>query len=440
MKKIPLCSLTFLCLASLVTFPALGARVEVTFSGAVTELSGGPVPAGVALGSPVQGRFVYESDAPTLTFDTDGVTHAGYIAQQGAFNAMSISVNGVPLADRTNDVLYIFTARNYLQNGSYTNYLQLNGYSPPGPGISFAAEADPSATPEAGTLLGTIAIPTSEQDIDLAFVDRMYGSYRADITTSDPASFSLRFSVDMSTFTMGPPNTAPVAFAGLSRLGVPENSVVELDGTGSYDPDGDALTYQWRQTGGPPVVLNNATSAIATFTAPFVAQKSGVVLAFELVVRDDDPVNPLSSLPSTTTLGIDSINSPPRCDLATPSIASLWPNDGRMNPVSIVGITDDGASGLPVTVRITGVRQDEPTSGLTGGDPSPDAIIVAGTSADTVQLRRERSAKGNGRMYTISFTAHDGWEGCSGSVKVGVPMKKGSAAVDDGPLYDSTSP
>lgn len=234
-------------------------------------------------------------------------------------------------------------------------------------------------------------------------------------------------------------NSRPVAVAGADRT-VAENALVLLDGGASSDSDtGDALAYQWRQVAGPPVVLNNATSATASFTAPLVA--AGTTLTFELVVRDDDPVNPLSSAPATVNVGVNNVNDPPRCDLAAPSIASLFPPDFRMSTVSITGVLDDTASGRPFSLRITSVRQDEPVSGTApGGDPSPDAVIVGGgTGPDTVQLRRERSPRGNGRVYTLAFTANDGWESCSGTVRVEVPVRRNDAAVDDGALYDSTA-
>ena len=41
-----------------------------------------------------------------------------------------------------------------------------------------------------------------------------------------------------------------------------------LDGSGSSDPNGHPLTYQWTQTGGPAVTLSGATAVKPTFTAP----------------------------------------------------------------------------------------------------------------------------------------------------------------------------
>ncbi|MHC4605711.1 MAG: PKD domain-containing protein [Planctomycetota bacterium] len=75
-------------------------------------------------------------------------------------------------------------------------------------------------------------------------------------------------------------NRPPVADAGPDQrmsAGTPKS----LDGTGSYDPDGDAIGYFWTQVAGPAVTLSNPASAAPSFT-PAVAG----TLVFELVVDD----------------------------------------------------------------------------------------------------------------------------------------------------------
>lgn len=78
------------------------------------------------------------------------------------------------------------------------------------------------------------------------------------------------------------PNTAPIARAGDHQT-VAAESIVTLDGLASFDPDGHTpLKYQWSQIAGTPVVLNNPTSAQASFSAP----ASLGMLTFELIVTD----------------------------------------------------------------------------------------------------------------------------------------------------------
>lgn len=63
-------------------------------------------------------------------------------------------------------------------------------------------------------------------------------------------------------------NRAPIANAGSNLSGL-TGAPITLDGSGSSDPDGDTITYQWAQksTGAPTVTIQNATASKATFTA-----------------------------------------------------------------------------------------------------------------------------------------------------------------------------
>jgi hypothetical protein len=106
--------------------------------------------------------------------------------------------------------------------------------------------------------------------------------------------------------------------------------------------------------------------------------------------------------------------------------------------VTIQGVTDP--DGDPVTINIDEIKQDEPTDGTGDGHTCPDGDGI-GTS--TAQVRAERSATllggGNGRVYTIYFTASDGKGGtCEGSVTVGVPRTGNGSFTNGGALYDST--
>ena len=80
-------------------------------------------------------------------------------------------------------------------------------------------------------------------------------------------------------------NQAPVALAGDDLYeNVAVTKTLGLDGSGSFDPDGNAITYSWSQVAGPAVTLIGNTSATPTFQVIPVATTT--VLRFQLVVND----------------------------------------------------------------------------------------------------------------------------------------------------------
>ena len=127
-------------------------------------------------------------------------------------------------------------------------------------------------------------------------------------------------------------------------------------------------------------------------------------------------------------------NDPPNCTAAKSSPSSLWPPNHMMMNILVKGVTDPDND--PVSITITGISQDEPTSGLGSGDKSPDG---SGLGTNIANIRSERAGTGDGRVYHIGFTAGDGKGGmCSGEVVVLVPHNQGQTAIDSGSIYDST--
>jgi hypothetical protein len=120
-------------------------------------------------------------------------------------------------------------------------------------------------------------------------------------------------------------------------------------------------------------------------------------------------------------------NRPPEVQSATAELTAPGPPNGDFSPVRIGGVTDP--DGDPVTITVTGVTQDEPLVGRGERRTCPDATIEAGAAS----VRRERSGTGNGRVYTIAFTATDNKGGVShGSATVCIPHgSPGSACVQD---------
>jgi M6 family metalloprotease-like protein len=123
----------------------------------------------------------------------------------------------------------------------------------------------------------------------------------------------------------GPTNQPPVANAGMDLV-LYTQVLVTLDGSGSYDPDGNyPLSYSWSQTSGPTVTLNNPNSVNPTFTAP--SQPS--ILTFALVVTDS-----LGGVSSPDYVKVTILNTPP--------VANAGP-DQSVNTTALVTLDGSGS-------------------------------------------------------------------------------------------------
>jgi len=123
------------------------------------------------------------------------------------------------------------------------------------------------------------------------------GTYELDLVVSDPLDDSVPDTVLVTTL-----NSAPRADAGPDQT-VPLGSAVALDGSGSLDVDGDAMSFAWSLTTVPPG--SGATLDDPAAEAPgFTADVAGTYVA-QLVVSD----GALDSAPDTVV--VDTSNTRP---------------------------------------------------------------------------------------------------------------------------------
>ena len=81
------------------------------------------------------------------------------------------------------------------------------------------------------------------------------------------------------------PNRAPLANAGADQRYAPRTTrTIYLDGAASNDPDGNPLTYHWKQVGGPAITLVKPDDAIAAIQIGPVTTTT--LYTFELRVND----------------------------------------------------------------------------------------------------------------------------------------------------------
>lgn len=141
----------------------------------------------------------------------------------------------------------------------------------------------------------------------------------------------------------------------------------------------------------------------------------------------------------TVTVVLEETNEPPDCSLAYADPEEIWPPNGKLIDVSILGVTDP--EGDPVTLSIVSISQDEPPVQNQGHDQCPDASGV-GTSVATLRAKSHGKLLNDGRVYHVNFVADDGQGGqCSATLPVCVPhdQRGGGGCVDQGALYDSTT-
>lgn len=133
-------------------------------------------------------------------------------------------------------------------------------------------------------------------------------------------------------------NTAPVAQVGPAQ-NVKEGDTVILDGSGSRDDDGDALTYHWELATLPDGSTANLSDA--TSTKPrFQADAAGRYVA-TLVVSDGD----LDSEPASVEVTASTQNSAPVAD------AGPDQNVATGNLVRLDGRSSSDADGDPLTYQ-----------------------------------------------------------------------------------------
>lgn len=262
------------------------------------------------------------------------------------------------------------------------------------------------------------------------------------VGASASCAILLVINADGSITVLGDPSQGTYDGIDDTLIGVQNNSAVSipsltLNGTNpnqpppfGFDGDGEAtFTGTWYgPTGyeGPGTSFSNISADQLTGEVDFTGGLAAGASAWFT----------LEGAVSANDLVIVPPNTPPDCSAAAPSVATLWPPNHRMVPLSINGVTDPDP-GDSATVTITGVTQDEPLNSRGDGNTQPDAAVGAN---GTVSLRAERSGLGDGRVYVVSFTGTDTHGAtCTGTVSVSVPhdQRPGGAAVDSGQRYNS---
>jgi hypothetical protein len=112
---------------------------------------------------------------------------------------------------------------------------------------------------------GSAASLTGADPVHPTFAADQAGNYVIQLVVTD--SLGAVSAPDL--VTISTTNTAPVAEAGPDQAITLLGTLVQLDGTQSYDPDGDEITYSWAITGQPEgssAALSGSDTATPSFT------------------------------------------------------------------------------------------------------------------------------------------------------------------------------
>lgn len=102
-------------------------------------------------------------------------------------------------------------------------------------------------------------------------------------------------------------NNAPIVSAGEDRIvRAQDNISLRAEAT---DPDGDPLTFEWKQTSGLRVTLNNATSLDPNFVAPDVSMPE--ILQFEFRATDNEGAQSADDMLLTINPSVQGVNCAP---------------------------------------------------------------------------------------------------------------------------------
>lgn len=92
---------------------------------------------------------------------------------------------------------------------------------------------------------------------------------------------------------------------------------------------------------------------------------------------------------------------PPVLSAFAASPTSLWPPNHKMKDVYLTHTATDNCGVVRCAVSVT---SNEPVTGTGDGDTSPDWVVI---DSSHIQLRAERAASGNGRIYTVTMICYD---------------------------------
>jgi hypothetical protein len=246
--------------------------------------------------------------------------------------------------------------------------------------LSFTAEASYNPTLISAAGSGQIVF-------GLELGNRINPKEYAEVTTPVPMDVP-RIRYEFGTRRVG--SSPPVADAGPNQLGVGAGTIT-LNGSGSYDPLGLALTYQWTQITGPSVTLANPNAVTTTFTSV-----AGQTYSFRLTVKNTD--NLQSS--ATTTV---STNSP-----AAVRIVSFSAQPATIQPgqTSTLAWVVENATSVTISPNVGAVDAKTGSVSVTPATTITYTLTATGATGTINASQTVTVSSGPGNPQIIRFEAN----------------------------------
>lgn len=189
------------------------------------------------------------------------------------------------------------------------------------------------------------------------------------------------------------PPIASIAMDVIAECTGPDKTMVMVDGSGSNDPEGGALEFLWFSA--------TCTFDDVTAMTPTVSCEKGV---HEVTLKVTDPIK----LTDTTTAMVTIEDTTPPDLMVSVNSDILWPPNHKLQTVEVtIAVISDACDPNPV-IALVSVTSNESDNGTGDGNTINDIQgDNVGTDDREVELRAERSGRGDGRIYTLTYEATD---------------------------------